>query len=104
MLYNETEALSTVSELIASKTTKKEREYELFVGSRERLSAGEYKAVITARFKPDELDAEALTKEFMKLFIQGDEIVFVRSYPAILQEKNIRVLDFVLEATISLEN
>lgn len=104
MLCNESEALSTVSGLIASKTTKTEREYELFVGSRERLSAGEYKAVITARFKLDELDAEALTKEFMKLFIQGNEIVFVRSYTAILQEKNMRVLDFILEAIISLEN
>lgn len=104
MMYNETDALSTVRGLIASKMTKTERECELFVGSRERLSAGEYKATITARFMPDGLDAEALTKEFMKLFIQGNEIVFIRSYPAILAEKQIRVLDFILEATISLEN
>lgn len=104
MLYNETDALDAVRTIIASKTTKKERGYELFVGSRERLKAGEYKATITARFPLDELDAEALTKEFIKLFIQGDEIVFMRSYPAILQEKNMRVLDFILEATISLEN
>lgn len=104
MLYNEDEALTTVRTIVTTATTKNVREYELFVGNRERLNAGEYKATITARFKPDELDAEALTKEFMKLFIQGDEIVFIRSYPAILQEKNMRVLDFILEATISLEN
>ena len=104
MLYSEVEALTTIRTIVATATTKSVREYELFVGNRERLSAGEYKATITARFQLDELDAEALTKEFMKLFIQGDEIVFIRSYPAILAEKQMRVLDFILEATISLEN
>lgn len=104
MQYSESVAIETIKTLIATATTKAKQDYELFVGSRERLSAGEYKAVITARFKPDSLDAEALTKEFMKLFIQGNEIVFVRSYPAILAEKQMRVLDFILEAIISLEN
>jgi|GEM_PF-4736031 len=104
MLYRESDALIAVSELIALKTTKVEGEYELFIGNRERMNAGEYKATITARFKPDGLDAEALTKEFMQLFIQGNEIVFLRSYPAVLAEKQMRVLDFILEATISLEN
>lgn len=104
MLYNETEALEAVGTIITTATTKSVREYELFVGNRERISAGEYKATITARFPLEKLDAEALTKEFMKLFIQGCEIVFVRSYPAILAEKQMRVLDFILETTISLEN
>lgn len=104
MLYNETEAIEEIKTLIATKTTKAEREYELFVASRERINAGEYKANVTARFALDGLDAEALTKEFMKLFIYGFEIVFVRSYTAILAEKNLRVVDFILEATISLEN
>lgn len=102
MLYSESEALETIKTLISTKTTKATREYELFIASRDCISAGEYKANITVRFIPDGLDVEALTKEFMKLFIQGDEIVFVRSYLAILQEKSIRVIDFILEATISL--
>ena len=104
MFYSESAALTTIQTIVATATTKHKREYELFVGNRERLNAGEYKATITVRFTLECLDAEALTKEFMKLFIQGDEIVFLRSYPAILQEKNMRVLDFILEATISLEN
>lgn len=102
MFHNEDEAIGVVKTVVTTATAKDKREYELFVGNRERISAGEYKATITARFKLEGLDAETLTKEFMKLFIQGDEIVFVRSYPAILAEKQMRVLDFILEATISL--
>lgn len=101
MLYTEEEAIAAVKACI----DVDKRESEIFISSRERISAGEYKAVIIARLLPGSINAQTLTKELMQLFVKGaSEIVFRRSYLAVVAEKALRVIDFELEAIISLEN
>ena len=75
---------------------------EIFLLEREILSAGEYLVRIVVRTTLSKT-SESLTKKLMALFLQGEEIVFKRSYTATLAERGIRVEDFVCEAIISIE-
>ncbi len=98
-LHTEDEAIQKIK----AEVTKTYSDLDVFVDKRKRARAGEYTLMVVARVaKPESQKSEELTKALMKLFIEGDEIVFKESYLAVLAEKNIRVEDFVLEATISL--
>ncbi|MFV0481851.1 MAG: hypothetical protein ACK5LP_07695 [Campylobacteraceae bacterium] len=89
-------------EIIKNTVNTYEGDCEVFVSERKREVAGEYVATIIARITP-RCDAKTLSKDLLKIFIEGNEIVWRRSYIAIIAEKNLRVVDFVCEATISLE-
>lgn len=98
-LHTEDEAVQIVKDEVSKIYT----DIDVFIDKRKRVVAGEYLLMVVARVaKPDSQKSEQLTKALMKLFIEGDEIVFKESYLAVLAEKGIKVEDFVLEATISL--
>ena len=99
MFKFENEAIEKVREVVLG-IVPNDRLYEIFIDGCESVRAGEYIITIVVRVHPG--NAEVLTKEFCKLFIEGSEIVFKRRYTATVSPQGLRVEDFVLEATISL--
>ncbi|MDR1008017.1 MAG: hypothetical protein LBL65_05585 [Campylobacteraceae bacterium] len=94
--------IDLINDVKAKLNTPDKRSYELFVSERNFPRAGEYVATIVLRVLP-ETNIEALSKELMKLFIQGEEVKLVRSYLTIIPEKQLRTVDFELQAIICLE-
>jgi hypothetical protein len=90
-------------ELIRAELDKNDvRMCELFVQERRREKAGEYIAVIIARVLPQDSDCMSISKKFLELFVDGHEIIWRNSYNTIIAEKQLRAIDFVLEAHIRL--
>jgi len=100
MILDEQTAIDIIREKIDSVN---ERAYEIFVTERNRERAGEYTATIIARIEPRDITAKTLSRGLLQLFVEGKEILWKRSYISIIPEKNLRAVDFVIEATISLE-
>lgn len=99
MIADEAAALTLIKERIAKTDI---RQYELFVDERRREKAGEYIAVIVARVLPADTNCMNMSKSFLELFIDGQDIVWKRSFNTIIAEKQLRAVDFLLEAHIRL--
>lgn len=94
---------TTAIELIREQIDKNDiRTYELFIQERRREKAGEYIAVIIARVLPVDSNCMSISKKFLELFIDNHEIIWRNSYNTIIAEKQLRAIDFVLEAHIRL--